>query len=747
MRLKNLFLCYSLLLLSFSTAQAQTGTAGLLFMNPEIVNGKFHVTLGLVAGTSFNLGSSNFRFEYNSSVIDMPVIVNDAFPWIDFSTTTTTGTNAAAGICSINTSYNGTANTVGIPIGPTPVPLVTVEFAILDPSKNIKLVWHTNDFPKTSLLDDDKVTSIILSQVLTDPILDFKYPDPTNYNFVKGDITADLNKNCQKDSDEILARNVKLKLANANKGTFYSETDYFGRFYFIAPFDSLPYTLSVVDTSLWESCVPNTSISGNVQHSAEIFPLYLKPKFTPCYFNEIELSTPLLRRCFTNTYKASYQNKGTAISTNTYAIITLDKYMTMESSPIAYTDLGNHQYRFELGEIKPFQQKNFNFSAKISCDSTVIGQTHCTTAEIFPKSDCYATQSKPSVKGNCATNKVVFTIKNETIAALANTKYIIIEDEMLFKQGLVPSLNPLETFSQETPANGSTWRMELRTTDNKLLKAQFIEGCGTNSQGKFSTGFATQFWLPYDSTKWIVTLCKQSIGSYDPNDKQGFPSGVGAKHFIEPGTSLDYLIRFQNTGTDTAFTVVVRDEIDAKLLDMSTLNVLEASHPFKLEVKNRNQLAFIFDNILLLDSFKNEPLSHGYIRFSISPQKDIALGAEIKNQAAIYFDFNKPVITNTTLHTIGRNFLALKSQEIFVPKVSVSLRPNPMQQEAILEVFGYENATIQLEIVDILGHLVSSQSADNQQFNISRNSLSAGLYFYRLIHEKRIIASGKMIAE
>jgi hypothetical protein len=744
MILRNLFLCYSLLLLSFSTAQAQS--AQLHFMNPQVLNGKFRVALGMSTPSSpFGLGSTNFRFKYNSNVIGFPIIVSDVFPAPDFATTTTTGTVPSANLCSINTAFTGGANMGTIQIGATPVPLVIVEFDMLDPSKNIELVWNTTAFPKSAGVDDDKVTLITF---LPSPGLNMSNPDLTLYTFIKGGVTADLNKNCQKDSDEIQARGVKIKLSNTNKGDFYTETDYSGKFFFFVPFDSLPYKLSVVDTSLWESCVANTSITGNVQHSADNYPLYLKPKFTPCYFNEVELSTPLLRRCFSNNvYKVSYQNKGTAISTNTNVVITLDKFTTMISSPIVYTDLGNRQYRFDLGDLKPFQQKSFNFVVKISCDSTVIGQTHCATAEVFPKSDCYATQAKPSVKVDCATNKVVFTVKNETVTPLVGAKYIIIEDEMLFKQGFVTPLNPLETFSQETPANGSTWRMELRAPDNKLLKAQFVEGCGTNSQGKFSTGFATQFWLPYDSTKWSVTLCKQTIGSYDPNDKRGFPSGVGTKHFIEPATSLDYMIRFQNTGTDTAFTVIVRDEIDAKLLDMSTLNILETSHPFKLEVKNRNQLAFIFDNILLLDSFKNEPLSHGYVRFSISPKKDIALGAEIKNQAAIYFDFNKPVITNTTLHTIGRNFLALKSQEVFVPKVSVSLRPNPMQQEAILEVFGYENARLQLEIVDILGHVVSSQSTDNQQFNISRNSLSAGLYFYRLIHEKRIIASGKMIAE
>ncbi|MBL8964476.1 MAG: aldehyde dehydrogenase, partial [Phycisphaerae bacterium] len=50
-------------------------------------------------------------------------------------------------------------------------------------------------------------------------------------------------------------------------------------------------------------------------------------------------------------------------------------------------------------------------------------------------------------------------------------------------------------------------------------------------------------------------LCLPNIGAYDPNDKQAVPVGYGPEHFIRAGDPLHYQIRFQNTGTDTAFTV------------------------------------------------------------------------------------------------------------------------------------------------------------------------------------------------
>src|SRR5690606_19417277 len=112
-----------------------------------------------------------------------------------------------------------------------------------------------------------------------------------------------------------------------------------------------------------------------------------------------------------------------------------------------------------------------------------------------------------------------------------------------------------------------------------------------------------------------------------------------------------YLIRFQNTGNDTAFTVVVRDTLDANL-DVTTLNLLGYSHPMEFKVSDQGMLTFTFNNILLPDSNINEPASHGYIEYNIQSKKDLDFGTEIKNTAYIYFDFNPPIITNTTLNTI-----------------------------------------------------------------------------------------------
>jgi uncharacterized repeat protein (TIGR01451 family) len=134
-------------------------------------------------------------------------------------------------------------------------------------------------------------------------------------------------------------------------------------------------------------------------------------------------------------------------------------------------------------------------------------------------------------------------------------------------------------------------------------------------------------------------------GSFDPNDKMethgpGFPSQLLAK-----GERLKYVIRFQNTGTDTAFRVLIRDTLDNKL-DWESLQMISASHDYRLTIRNGNLLEWKFDPIILPDSNHNEAASHGYIAYSIKPKPDLGAGDTIANRAGIYFDFNLPVLTN-----------------------------------------------------------------------------------------------------
>jgi uncharacterized repeat protein (TIGR01451 family) len=144
------------------------------------------------------------------------------------------------------------------------------------------------------------------------------------------------------------------------------------------------------------------------------------------------------------------------------------------------------------------------------------------------------------------------------------------------------------------------------------------------------------------------------VGSFDPNDKEVNITAIDiAEVETTEGVSLEYLIRFQNTGTYPATFVRVIDILPEQLNPL-TIQMLSASHDYELIFHSPNKLEWFFDNIFLADSTTNEPESHGYIHFRISTHPNLVVGESIDNRVSIYFDYNAPVVTNYAITHIGQ---------------------------------------------------------------------------------------------
>jgi uncharacterized repeat protein (TIGR01451 family) len=154
----------------------------------------------------------------------------------------------------------------------------------------------------------------------------------------------------------------------------------------------------------------------------------------------------------------------------------------------------------------------------------------------------------------------------------------------------------------------------------------------------------------YIQTTFTDTLSELVTCSYDPNDKSVFPRGIGSESFIEPDQELEYTIRFQNTGNDTAINVTITDPLNTNL-DQNSFEFLSSSHDVRILRQDR-LLTFVFDSIMLPDSNVNAIESNGYVKYKIRPNPSLNPFVEIINTGYIYFDFNDPVITNTVLSTI-----------------------------------------------------------------------------------------------
>ena len=111
-------------------------------------------------------------------------------------------------------------------------------------------------------------------------------------------------------------------------------------------------------------------------------------------------------------------------------------------------------------------------------------------------------------------------------------------------------------------------------------------------------------------------LCMEAIGSWDPNDKLVTDAtGLSISDFNKD-QYLFYKIRFQNTGTDTAFNIQVIDELDPGL-DLKTFEMVSSSHACNFHFENSRTLVIDFPNIKLPDSSANLVGSNGFFEFRI----------------------------------------------------------------------------------------------------------------------------------
>lgn len=235
----------------------------------------------------------------------------------------------------------------------------------------------------------------------------------------------------------------------------------------------------------------------------------------------------------------------------------------------------------------------------------------------------------------------------------------------------------------------------------------------------------------YSENDNVFSFEQTVIGSYDPNDIRVLE---GDKIRIEDiDNYLHYIIRFQNTGTAEAFTVRIENLLD-NYLDWQTIQMQSASHAYRVEIMDGNEVSFIFDNINLPDSTSDEANSHGFIAYKIKPKSDTQVGAIISNKADIFFDFNPAIETNT----VTTEIISISSTEEFA---TLDFTIYPIPTEGILSIKSQEKIA-RIEIYDRLGQLISANSSQNK---IDISFINPGLYFCKVIGNNSTFGIEKII--
>jgi uncharacterized repeat protein (TIGR01451 family) len=250
----------------------------------------------------------------------------------------------------------------------------------------------------------------------------------------------------------------------------------------------------------------------------------------------------------------------------------------------------------------------------------------------------------------------------------------------------------------------------------------------------------------YDGNGYFITaetdsIYRLSTCSLDPNDKTVSPEGVGMNAYTGIHDTLQYTIRFQNCGNDTAFNVIINDIIDANL-EMNTFSLLYSTHPVTVHILPGNEINFVMDNIQLPDSNVDEVRSHGMVVYTINPKNNLPEFTPVFNRADIYFDSNPSIMTNYTYNTLVTNVHV--GIEIPVQNEKPYIFPNPISNESVLVL--PDNNKYQLRIFNGQGKRMYTGTVI-EKFVISNENFPVGIFYYQLTNTlSGDIFTGKFIS-
>ncbi|WP_207431517.1 DUF7619 domain-containing protein [Sabulibacter ruber] len=491
-------------------------------------------------------------------------------------------------------------------------------------------------------------------------VLEYLTGSVARESLITGNIYHDANGNCTTESIDKPLAGIVIK---AEPGPYYGISDELGNYNI--PVDTGTFTVTPVlpqdiGREITPVCVvPPKSVTVESYGTMVKGPDFGNRVVSIPILN-VSLSSNRRRRCFQNVTSVSYSNTGFATAYGARVTVQLPEYVSFISASAPYTRDHKGNYVFDVGNLQPSQRGIISITDSVSCaDPNIRGLTVCTKAWItpgntYPPNPAW-NQANITVSGtSSAQDQTRFVISNKGTGNMTDslTFRVFQDQELLLKEKYKLSAN--DSLVLRFNPTGRAVRVEVDQPQGHPVKAT----AGANVEIKSANtsrlpSLAMSAFPPDDPEPEITEECLPIIDSFDPNDKQVLPVGLTSEHYTPTNTPLRYTVRFQNTGTDVAYRVVVVDTLSNEL-DLSTLQIGAVSHPYQLEVNGKGQpvLTFTFSNIMLPDSSVDQAGSNGFIQFSIKPKAALPEKTRIENFADIFFDYNEPVRTNTTVNRI-----------------------------------------------------------------------------------------------
>lgn len=225
-----------------------------------------------------------------------------------------------------------------------------------------------------------------------------------------------------------------------------------------------------------------------------------------------------------------------------------------------------------------------------------------------------------------------------------------------------------------------TWEIDsLLAGEDYVIDILFRTG--PNTKVNDSVGFRTEVISMANDTfvqDNVDSLFQRVVASHDPNNKQSFP----ADKITKATKFINYVINFQNLGTDTAYRVVVVDTIETGKLELDRIYMNSTAHPYTIRIVG-NVFIWTFNDIMLPDSASDPDKSRGYISYTSYINPRLNIGDSISNRADIYFDYQKPVPTAyaTVIIIDPSHSIPQKEKEHH----SINVFPNPAKEGITIE--------------------------------------------------------------
>ncbi|MBC7425848.1 MAG: T9SS type A sorting domain-containing protein [Bacteroidia bacterium] len=280
---------------------------------------------------------------------------------------------------------------------------------------------------------------------------------------------------------------------------------------------------------------------------------------------------------------------------------------------------------------------------------------------------------------------------------------------------------------------------DLKAGEKRSIDVDFKIPISTNSDsiyfaaGAFSSASDNYYDDNYDTLS--QTLSQTSING---NTKLVFPEPLlnDSVSFIQPNLKdVNYLIKFENTGSDTVKTIYVIDTIDLNL-DIQFIEETGASHSYTTQVINcdpslgKGVLIWTFKNIKLppnpsgSNDFTN---NRGHIGFKIAFNSIMPEGYNFKNKAQIIFDYQPAIKTNYTYCVVKTQNVSIdvadEQRKLTIYPIPATIAINIKTESIILKVV----------LNDLSGKaIITSDDSGQTCEKLNVSELDRGIYFLNI---------------